>query len=225
MTFGPAIKIGVDVRRTALTSSSSSKRIVRDLLTACQCQQSHTVTPALLAARFAHLNDVCAKAISMPVLEDQRPQHRNLLALGRSSWWHTKAHAAFALLAVIGRLHEPAGNVVKSTCKLVASRRRHAADLLSARRSAISTAKIWRIPADVRLTAFVLEVDLRLIERRAEQVIGLQLHARSRRRADAQPVEPQRVAAGDPVLARRAAETRPAPPSARDRARRTDTRR
>ena len=26
------------------------------------------------------------------------------------------------------------------------------------------------------------------------------LHARSRRRADAQPVEPQRIAAGDPVL-------------------------
>ena len=59
---------------------------------------------------------------------------------------------------------------------------------------------IRRIAADVRLSAFILEVDLRLIERRVKQVIGLMLHARSRRRADAQPIQPQRVAAGDPVL-------------------------
>ena len=60
--------------------------------------------------------------------------------------------------------------------------------------------QIW-IATDVCLSAFVLEVDLRLIERRVKQVIGMMLHARSGRRADAQPVQPQGVAAGDPVLA------------------------
>ena len=61
-------------------------------------------------------------------------------------------------------------------------------------------AYIWRIPADIRLSAFILEVDLRLIERRVEQIIGMKFHAGPGRRADAQPVEPQGVAAGNPVL-------------------------
>ena len=59
---------------------------------------------------------------------------------------------------------------------------------------------IRRIAADVRLAAFILEIDLRLIERRMKQVVGVMLHARPGRRADAQPVEPQGIAAGDPVL-------------------------
>ena len=33
-----------------------------------------------------------------------------------------------------------------------------------------------------------------------KQVVGLIFHARSRRRADAEPIEPQGIAAGDPVL-------------------------
>ena len=57
-----------------------------------------------------------------------------------------------------------------------------------------------RISADIGLPAFILEVDLRLIERRVKQVVGVMLHARSRGRANAQPIQPQRIAASDPVL-------------------------
>ena len=39
------------------------------------------------------------------------------------------------------------------------------------------TPLIWRISADVRLSTFILEVDLGLIERRPKQVIRLHLHA------------------------------------------------
>ena len=62
------------------------------------------------------------------------------------------------------------------------------------------TSSIRRVPANVRLPALVLEIDLRLIQRRVKQIVGVQLHARPGRRADAQPVEPQGVAAGDPIL-------------------------
>src|SRR5579871_2889313 len=49
---------------------------------------------------------------------------------------------------------------------------------------------IRRVPADIRLPAFVLEIDLRLIQRRLEQVVSVQLYDRPSRRTDAEPVEP-----------------------------------
>src|SRR6202043_3254620 len=61
-------------------------------------------------------------------------------------------------------------------------------------------AAIGWISADVGLPAFILEIDLGLIERGVKQIIGIMLDAGSRGRAVAQPVEPQRVTAGDPVL-------------------------
>jgi hypothetical protein len=62
-----------------------------------------------------------------------------------------------------------------------------------------STLELW-ITADVRFSAFILEVDLRQIERRAEQVIGSQFYTRACRRADGQPVKPERIATGNPIL-------------------------
>lgn len=47
------------------------------------------------------------------------------------------------------------------------------------------TSEIRRISANVRLAPFVLEVDLRLIKRRVEEVVAMQLHARAGGRADA----------------------------------------
>ena len=70
---------------------------------------------------------------------------------------------------------------------------------LTVRRRRVRRRARW-IPTDIRLPAFILEVDPRLIQRCAEQVIRLQFHARTCRRADAQPVKPQSVAASDPVL-------------------------
>ena len=78
-------------------------------------------------------------------------------------------------------------------------------------------AQIRGIPADIGLSAFILEIDLRLIERRMEQVIGMMLHAGSGRRTDAEPIEPQGIATGDPVLRIERQEIPRALPSARDR--------
>ena len=61
-------------------------------------------------------------------------------------------------------------------------------DLLSDQRTELSSSVGW------------LEVDLGLIERGVKQVLGVMLDAGSRRGADAQPVQPQRVATGDPIL-------------------------
>src|SRR3546814_3357286 len=57
------------------------------------------------------------------------------------------------------------------------------------------------VAADVRFAAFILKVDLGLIQRRTKQVItensSLTLSSRF---ANRQPVEPQRIALNDPVL-------------------------
>ena len=85
------------------------------------------------------------------------------------------------------------------------------------------TPKIWRIPADISLPAFILEINLRLVERRAEQIVGTELHACSGRRADAQPIEPQSIATSDPVFRFERQKLGQGQLLARDRARRTDT--
>ena len=66
-------------------------------------------------------------------------------------------------------------------------------------RSLRLTAFVRRVPTNISFPALILKVNLRLIQWRLEQIIGAVLHAFPRRRADAQPVEPQGVAAGDPV--------------------------
>src|SRR5690606_11009832 len=64
----------------------------------------------------------------------------------------------------------------------------------------ISGAQIWRIATDVGLPSFVLEVNFSLIEWRAKQVISLYLHAGAGWWAYTEPVQPQRVAADNPVF-------------------------
>ena len=184
-----------------------------------------TVTPALWLARFAHLNEVCAKAISWSELERLAATEVAPAALGRLSLSPRKPTAALVCCAIVRGFHEPAGYVIERlpVLRFVPSKIASRSDFLLFGLPLASLVR--RISANVRLTAFVLEVDLRLIQWRAEQVIRLQLHARSCRRADAQPIQPQRVAARDPVLLRRAAKTRPKPTSVRDRARRIGTRR
>ena len=56
------------------------------------------------------------------------------------------------------------------------------------------------VAADVRLTAFILEVDLSLLQWRIEEVVANQLHRRPCGRANAEPIEAQGVAARNPVL-------------------------
>ncbi|OIQ70345.1 hypothetical protein GALL_480430 [mine drainage metagenome] len=56
------------------------------------------------------------------------------------------------------------------------------------------------VPADIRLPTLILEIDLRLIQRRVEQVLGVIPHPGPCGRANRQPVQPQGVSLGDPVL-------------------------
>jgi len=58
----------------------------------------------------------------------------------------------------------------------------------------------WRVPADKGLAALVFEIDLRLSEWCVKQVVGVMLDAGSRRWANGQPIQPQGIAAGDPVV-------------------------
>ena len=60
--------------------------------------------------------------------------------------------------------------------------------------------EIGRISTNVSLATLILEIDLCLIQWCAEQIIGLQFDAGARRGADAQSVQSQRVATGDPIL-------------------------
>ncbi len=59
--------------------------------------------------------------------------------------------------------------------------------------------EIWRIAADIRFPTLILKIDLRLIDWSVKQIIGVVCYARPGWRADAQPIQPQRIAAGDPV--------------------------
>jgi len=59
---------------------------------------------------------------------------------------------------------------------------------------------VRRISADVGFATFVLEIDLRLIQGSAEEIISTKFHTSSRRRANAQPIKSQRVAAGYPIV-------------------------
>jgi len=59
--------------------------------------------------------------------------------------------------------------------------------------------EIWRIPAKVRLAPFILKVNLRLFQRRTEEVFRLHSDASTRWGTDAQPVQPQSVPTGNPV--------------------------
>src|SRR4051794_1711067 len=77
---------------------------------------------------------------------------------------------------------------------------KYGANIRLLRRILFLSFDVRRIPADVRLPALILEIDLGLIERCVKQIIGVMFNAGSGRWADAEPVEPQRVAAGDPVL-------------------------
>src|SRR6202035_582316 len=61
-------------------------------------------------------------------------------------------------------------------------------------------AQIGRIPTDVCFSARVFEIDLCLVKRRTEKVVGPQLHADTSWRTDAQPIKSERVAAGNPVV-------------------------
>jgi hypothetical protein len=61
-------------------------------------------------------------------------------------------------------------------------------------------AEIGRIATNVGFAAFILEVDLRLVEWCMKQVVGLTPDGRTRRRADAEPVEPQSIATSDPIV-------------------------
>jgi hypothetical protein len=128
--------------------------------------------------------------------KNQRPQNGHLLALANAVGAH-KGGGAGGVAAIVCRFHEPAGHVVQAFPAFAAVVKNGFKVVFVGLPGA---AQIRRIAADIGLAAFVLEVDFRLIQRRVEQIIGHQLHARARGRADAQPIQPQGVAANNPVL-------------------------
>lgn len=103
------------------------------------------------------------------------------------------------MCSVFGGFHEPAGHVIKRFPRFTTVVE-DGPEIGLLFVGLPGGTEIRRIPADIRLAAFVLEVNLALIERRFKEVVRLQLHARTRQRANAQPVQPQRVATGDPVF-------------------------
>src|SRR5690606_1487380 len=69
-------------------------------------------------------------------------------------------------------------------------------------------AKVGRVPADEGLSTLVREINLRLVKWRAEQIVSVNLSTCCSRWADTEPVEPERVPAGNPVLVRQRQELR-----------------
>jgi hypothetical protein len=102
------------------------------------------------------------------------------------------------MLDVIGGLPEPANNIVDCTYILSAYLEDSKVFFLFFCLKLIPNVR-W-ISANVGLAAFVLEIDLRLIDRRVKQVISMLLHPGPRRGANAKPIQSQGVSAGDPVF-------------------------
>ncbi len=111
----------------------------------------------------------------------------------------TNATALFLLhWSIFRSLHEPSADIVEdfvAVCILG----EHSEEIAFLLVRLVLGPLIRRIAADISLPTLILEIDLRLIERRLKQIIGADLDTRSGRRADAQPIEPQRIAASDPV--------------------------
>ena len=61
-------------------------------------------------------------------------------------------------------------------------------------------AQIWRVATDICFPTFIFKINLSLIQWGCKQIIGVKLYTRTCWRADAQPVQPQLIAANDPVL-------------------------
>src|ERR1051325_10688360 len=119
----------------------------------------------------------------MSRLEDQRPEDRNLLALA-DRVGRNECGRGIGMDTVIGCFNEPTGNVIKESAGRGSPLEKVTNLSLLLSTLPCETEIRW-ISANVRLAALILEVDLRLIQRSAEEVIGLQLHVRSGRRADA----------------------------------------
>src|SRR5690242_580224 len=103
------------------------------------------------------------------------------------------------MLSVLRGLDKPTGDVIQDLPTLCERTKDETEFGFLFRRLAFGAAIRW-IPADISLPAFILEIDLRLIQRHLKQVIAASLRlVFPGGRADAQPVEPQGVAGGDPV--------------------------
>src|SRR5699024_6790292 len=59
---------------------------------------------------------------------------------------------------------------------------------------------------NISFSTFVLEFNFSLIQWRFKQIVRVHLHARTGGRADGQPIQPQSIAAGDPVVVRQGEE-------------------
>ncbi len=66
-------------------------------------------------------------------------------------------------------LSKPSENVI--SCARRDRLREHCSKILLLGVTLVLASLIWRVSADIRLTTLVLEVDLRLVERRLEQVV------------------------------------------------------
>ena len=186
-----------------------------------KCRQLHTVTPALWLARFAHLND-CAQTQFRARSTKSTARGSEPVRLGKSSWSLRMRLPNVGFGAIIGRLHEPTGNIIER----LPSTSWTAEDCLNLCLLLLRLplkAQVRRISADIRLPALVLEVDLRLIQRRVEQIItmtftpvpvGGQTPNQSSRKG---------VAAGDPVRLFERQELLRGRTARRDRGRRTGT--
>ena len=127
-----------------------------------------TVTPALLLARFAHLNDWYRQTKS-----HASSSNINGHSIATCRPWHiefveTNAAAGCRLLTIVCGFHEPSPNIIDGSPVFGATFKDAFLSRSFWTASVPLASLVRRIPADKRLPALILKIDFRLIERRAE---------------------------------------------------------
>src|SRR5262249_18984985 len=134
----------------------------------------------------------------VPGLKDQWPEYRHLDALA-DRVGADEGGCRSGVRSIVGCLHKPACYIVE---RLPACRApfEDAFQLVLVRRFLPFGAQVGRVAAYVSFTTGIVEIDLRLVQRRSEEIIRARLNRRPARGAEAYPIEPKRVPACDPVL-------------------------
>src|SRR5690625_1958678 len=134
----------------------------------------------------------------VPGGENGRPQDACLLALSDGVGCH-ESRSGVGISAVVRCFHEPACYVIKGTpvTHSIPEDLFQVCFLLS---GLASSSKVRGVTTDERLASFVGEVNLGLFMFGWEKTASGVLDLRSRRGDQFQPVKPERVAGGDPVV-------------------------
>src|SRR5665213_297284 len=116
---------------------------------------------SLIACEVAPLERRNRKSDSKPHREDERPRYGHLLPLTKAVC-RDKSESRFAVSVILSRLEKPCSHIVHVLPLLSQAGENHFEVVLLNRGLLARTRERW-VAADIRLSAFVLEVDLRLV--------------------------------------------------------------